>query len=86
MSEASDRLRTAILALTAQRAPKSICPSDAARGVDAENWRVLMDDARAVVRELARAGDVVITQKGTTLDPDAHWRGPVRITARIEKL
>jgi hypothetical protein len=45
-----------------------------------------MDDARAVARELARAGDVVITQKGTTLDPDAHWRGPVRITARIEKL
>ena len=49
MSEASDRLRTAILALTAQRAPN--CPSDAARAVDAENWR-----------------------------------GPVRITARIEKL
>jgi Protein of unknown function (DUF3253) len=84
MSEASDRLRTAILALTAQRAPN--WPSDAARAVDAENWRVLMDDARAVARELARAGDVVITQKGTTLDPDAHWRGPVRITARIEKL
>ena len=69
MSEASDRLRTAILALTAQRAPN--CPSDAARAVDGE---------------LARAGDVVIPQKGTTLDPDAHWRGPVRITARIEKL
>jgi len=51
MPEASDRLRTTILALTAQRAPKSICPSDAARAVDAENWR-----------------------------------GPVRITARIEKL
>ena len=85
MPDARDRLRTAILTLADQRAPKSICPSDAARAVDAENWRVLMDDARAVARELARAGDVVITQKGTTLDPDAHWRGPVRITARIEK-
>jgi len=51
MPDARDRLRTAILTLADQRAPKSICPSDAARAVDAENWR-----------------------------------GPVRITARIEKL
>ena len=85
MRETSDRLRTAILALTAERAPKSICPSDAARAVDAENWRALMDDARGAARELARAGDVVITQKGAALDPDAQWRGPVRIRARIDK-
>ena len=85
MRETSDRLRTAILALTAERAPKSICPSDAARAVDAETWRALMDTARDVARELARAGDVVITQKGAVLVPDAPWRGPVRITARIEK-
>ena len=86
MPDASDRLRTAILTLTAQRAPKSICPSDAARAVDAGNWRTLMDDARAAACELARAGDVVITQKGAVLDPDTDWRGPVRITARIDKL
>ena len=86
MPDASDRLRTAILTLTAQRAPKSICPSDAARAVDAGNWRTLMDGARAAARELARAGDVVITQKGAVLDPDTDWRGPVRITARIDKL
>ena len=40
-----------------------------------------MDDARAAARELARRGDVEITQKGEVLDPDATWRGPVRIRA-----
>ena len=28
---------------------------------------------------LARAGEVEITRRGEVLDPDADWRGPVRI-------
>ena len=60
---------------------KSICPSDAARAVGGDTWRDLMDDARAAARELARDGKVVITQGGDVLDPDADWRGPVRIRA-----
>ena len=31
---------------------------------------------RDVVRELARDGAVVVTQRSATLDPDAEWRGP----------
>ena len=42
----------------------------------------LMDDARGIARELARLGDVEITQRGEVLDPDAIWRGPIRIRAR----
>jgi hypothetical protein len=38
-----------------------------------------MDDARDIARDLARAGEVEITQKGEVLDPDATWRGPIRI-------
>lgn len=77
-----ERLRQAILELARGRGPaKTICPSDAARAVDPENWRDLMDDARAVARELARDGDVEITQRGEVLDPDATWRGPIRIRA-----
>ncbi|BBY80360.1 DUF3253 domain-containing protein [Mycolicibacterium pulveris] len=30
---------------------------------------------------LARDGHVEITQKGEVLDPDATWRGPIRIRA-----
>lgn len=81
MSE--QRLRTAILELARGRGPeKTICPSDAARAVGGEDWRELMDQARDIARELARAGDVEITQRGEVLDPDAAWRGPIRIRAR----
>jgi hypothetical protein len=76
----SDRLRDAILELARQRGPSSsICPSDAARAIGGEDWRDLMDDAREAARDLARQGDVEITQKGSVLDPDATWRGPIRI-------
>ncbi|KAA0101837.1 DUF3253 domain-containing protein [Mycolicibacterium sp. P1-18] len=79
----NQRLRTAILELARDRGPaKTICPSDAARAIGGEDWRDLMDDARDVARELARAGDVEISQKGTVLDPDQPWRGPIRIRIR----
>lgn len=78
----SEKLRSAILDMARERGPaKTICPSDAARAVGGEQWRDLMDDARDIARELARAGDVEITQKGEVLDPDATWRGPIRIRA-----
>lgn len=81
MSE--QRLRTAILEMARERGPaKTICPSDAARAVGGEGWRDLMEQARGIARELARAGDVEISQRGEVLDPDATWRGPIRIRAR----
>ncbi len=83
MTEMRERLRTAILTLTAERAPRSICPSEAARAVDPTHWRDLMDTTRDVARELSRSGDVVVTQKGGVLDPDAAWRGPVRLRSQI---
>jgi len=80
-----ERLKSAVRALADHRGPtSSICPSDAARAVGGKNWRELMSDARDVARELARAGDVEITQGGKAVDPDGDWRGPIRIrtTAR----
>lgn len=74
------RLTAAIRALAAHRGPaSSTCPSDAARAVGGERWRQLMDEARDVARELAVSGDVVIMQRGTVLDPEQSWRGPIRI-------
>ena len=49
--------------------------------VGGDDWRDLMDDARDLARDLARSGDVEISQKGEVLDPDATWRGPIRIRA-----
>ncbi|PRC42303.1 DUF3253 domain-containing protein [Mycobacterium sp. ITM-2017-0098] len=77
------RLRAAIRALAEHRGPdSSTCPSDAARAVGGENWGELMDKARELARELARAGEVEITQGGNVVGPDSDWRGPVRIRTR----
>ncbi|MBN6039967.1 DUF3253 domain-containing protein [Amycolatopsis sp. 195334CR] len=80
MTEATaDRLRAAILTLARARgADSSICPSEAARAV-ADDWRPLLPQARDVARQLARAGEVQLTQRGQVLDPDGDWRGPIRI-------
>jgi uncharacterized protein DUF3253 len=79
----NQELRAVILQLARERGPaKTICPSDAARAVGGEGWRDLMDDARDAARKLAKAGEVEITQRGEVLDPDATWRGPIRIRAR----
>jgi hypothetical protein len=81
--DVSVKLQTAILEMARQRGPsKTICPSDAARAVGGDDWRDLMDEARDAARALARAGEVEITQRGEVLNPDATWRGPVRIRAR----
>lgn len=75
-----ERLRAAILALaTARGAASSTCPSDAARAV-ADDWRPLLPRARDLARELARTGQVRLTQQGRPLDPDGEWRGPIRIS------
>lgn len=79
----NQRLRATILQLAGERGPdKTICPSDAARAIGGDGWRDLMDDARDVARALAREGLVDITQKGDVLDPDAAFRGPIRIRIR----
>jgi hypothetical protein len=71
-----------MLALARDRAPaKTICPSDAARAVGGDQWRALMEQSRDIARDLARAGEVEIMQRGEVLDPDAQWRGPIRIRA-----
>ncbi|MDX2233118.1 MAG: DUF3253 domain-containing protein [Hyphomonadaceae bacterium] len=69
----------AILTLTAQRGPaSSICPSEAARALDAENWRQRMGEVRAVAVRLAKAGRIQILRKGKPVDPDA-FKGVIRL-------
>lgn len=81
-----ERLRASILALAAHRGQhSSTCPSDAARAVGGPEWRDLMDDARDLARELARSGDVEITQRGEVLEPEHDWRGPIRIRVRADR-
>ena len=74
------RLAAAMRTLLRHRGPDStICPSDAARTVGGAEWRRLSPAARDVARELATAGEVEVTQKGARLDPEAPWKGPIRL-------
>ncbi|WP_051515850.1 DUF3253 domain-containing protein [Candidatus Blastococcus massiliensis] len=75
-------LEEAIAGLLDQRkAGATICPSEAARAVDPENWRPLMPAARDAAGRLAAAGMVEVTQGGEVVDV-ATARGPVRIRRR----
>lgn len=72
-------LEDAIFALLAERAPgKTICPSEAARVVDPQEWRRLMGQARATAVGLARSGRLVITRHGQPVDPGA-FKGVYRL-------
>lgn len=72
-------LEAAIVSLLDQR-PRAatICPSEAARAVDPDGWRDLMEPARAAARRLVAAGRVEITQGGRVVDPSTA-KGPIRI-------
>lgn len=73
------RLEAAIGDLLATRATgATICPSEAAKVVGGDDWRALMEPARAAARRLVAAGEVEITQGGRVVDPSTA-KGPIRI-------
>jgi hypothetical protein len=77
LTATDEALQQAILDLLGSR-DGTICPSEAARAVDPEGWRDLMEPARQAARRLVAAGDVEITQGGHVVDPSTA-KGPIRI-------
>ena len=73
--------RTVLELLDARAHGATICPSEAARAVGGEDWRPLMEPARAAARRLVARGEVEITQGGRVVDGSTA-RGPVRIRRR----
>jgi len=74
------QLRHALLAKAQTRRPgTTFCPSEVARELAAD-WRPLMEPLRDTARELAREGRLRVTQKGESLDAEAPWRGPIRLS------
>ena len=79
MDDVDQRLERAIGALLDDRRPgATICPSEAARAVGGDDWRPLMEPARAAARRLVARGDVEITQGGRVVDGSTA-KGPIRI-------
>ena len=64
--------------LDARAAGRTICPSEAARRVDPEGWRELMEPTRRAARRMVAAGSVEVTQQGRVADPSTA-RGPIRV-------
>ena len=64
--------------LDARARGATICPSEAARAVGGDDWRPLMEPARAAARRLVARGQVEITQGGRVVD-GSTTKGPIRI-------
>jgi hypothetical protein len=64
--------------LDARARGATICPSEAARAVGGDDWRPLMEPARAAARRLVARGLVEITQSGRVVDGSTA-KGPIRI-------
>ena len=72
-------LEASLLGLLEHRArAATACPSEAARAVGGEDWRPLMEPARAAARRLVARGLVEITQGGHVVDGSTA-KGPIRI-------
>jgi len=61
---------------------KSICPSEVARALEAENWRPLMGAVRQAAARLATAGSIEILRKGKPIAPEA-MHGVIRLRRRL---
>jgi hypothetical protein len=59
----------------------TVCPSEAARRVDPDGWRDLMNPARAAAARMVENGLVDVVQHGEVVDP-ATARSPIRIRRR----
>ena len=78
MREPDPQIRDCLLQLLRDRGQdKTICPSEVARSLSADNWRSLMPQVRAVGVTLAQAGVIVVTQKGQIVEPQMA-KGAIR--------
>ena len=68
-----------ILQLAEQRGKdKTICPSEVARKLSADNWRSLMEEIRKTAFELRDEGKIAIMQNGKEIAGN-NVIGPIRI-------
>jgi Protein of unknown function (DUF3253) len=79
----ADIERTILELLARRDEGKTICPSDAARALDDDDFRPLMDPVRRVARDLVARGELEVTQSGRVVDIDTA-RGAIRLRLKAE--
>ena len=83
LSKVDRDLEFAILNLLGKRNQgSSICPSEAARVVDPENWKPLMELTRRAARRLALRECIQITQ-GKRCVSSLNFKGPIRLKLTV---
>jgi hypothetical protein len=76
------QIRDTILTLVnARGAGKTICPSEAAKELDSENWRSLLSKVRRTAQAMAKEDRIAIYRKGKPIEPDAI-KGVIRLGLR----
>ena len=79
LSSQDKKLEEIILSLLDQRkAGSSICPSEAARALHPNEWRMLMEQTRRAARRLSLEGKIDVTQKGRAVK-SMNFKGPIRL-------
>lgn len=72
-------IECAIVAACERRgAARTVCPSEIARTLDAEQWRALMPGVRAAAARLAQRGAIRVTRRGQEVHAEAPG-GPIRL-------
>ena len=87
MTTLDERIAAVIFELLDKRAPDAtICPSDAARALEGDEfaWRALMPEIRRVAAALAQAGLLRVTAHGEDVDA-LHARGPIRLAGPLSR-
>jgi Protein of unknown function (DUF3253) len=76
----ADRAAATARALLRHRRPgATICPSEVARTIGAEQWRRCSAEVRDLVLAMAERHELEVRQKGERVDPDPPPRGPIRL-------
>lgn len=81
MAARLDAKREIVRLLEERDEGKTICPSDAARSLDADGFRELMPVVREAAAELVDEGRIDVTQSGEVVDL-ATARGAIRLRLR----
>lgn len=73
------KIRRAIYGIARERGPdKSLCPSEVARKLSPRKWRALMPQVIGAAKRMAMEGDILMTQGGKIIDPNAA-KGAIRL-------
>lgn len=80
MTTTDERIAATLLELARDRGEgASFCPDEAARALQPDDWRPLVDRVRMVAGRLQRDGLIAATQSGKAVDA-LSTSGPIRLS------